>query len=93
MLYQESFPVWSATGRIVGETAALIYTAGAVAKVPSSLMGSAEPWQFICMYFPVRDFIWIRPMPTAVILLVFVLVLNWISGFCAKRLSKAANGQ
>ena len=30
---------------------------------------------------------------TAVILLVFVLVLNWISGFCAKRLGKAANGQ
>ena len=31
-----------ATGRIVGETAALIYTAGAVAKVPSSLMGSGR---------------------------------------------------
>lgn len=52
-----------ATGRIVGETAALIYTAGAVAKVPSSLMGSDVPWQFICMCFPVRDFTWIRLMP------------------------------
>ena len=31
-----------ATGRIVGETAALIYTAGSVAKVPSSLMGSGR---------------------------------------------------
>ena len=31
-----------ATGRIVGETAALIYTAGSVAKVPSSSMGSGR---------------------------------------------------
>ena len=31
-----------ATGRIVGETAALIYTAGSVAKVPESLMGSGR---------------------------------------------------
>ena len=27
---------------------------------------------------------------TAVILLLFVLVLNWISGVCAKKLSKAS---
>ena len=27
---------------------------------------------------------------TAVILLIFVLMLNWISGVCAKRLSKAS---
>ena len=31
-----------AIGRIVGETAALIYTAGTVAKVPSSVMGSGR---------------------------------------------------
>ena len=30
---------------------------------------------------------------TAVILLIFVLVLNCVSGFCAKHLSKATNGQ
>ena len=31
-----------ATGRIVGETAALIYTAGTIAKVPSSIFDSAR---------------------------------------------------
>ena len=31
-----------ATGRIVGETAALIYTAGTVAAIPSTIMGSAR---------------------------------------------------
>lgn len=31
-----------AVGRIIGETAALIYTAGAVAEVPSSIMGSGS---------------------------------------------------
>ena len=51
-----------ATGRIVGETAALLYTAGSVARVPSSLLGSEDRWQYICTCFPVKVFIWIRHM-------------------------------
>lgn len=82
-----------ATGRIVGETAALIYTAGAVAKVPSSLMGSGRTLA-VHMYVLSSEGLYMdQAYATAVILLVFVLVLNWISGFCAKRLGKAANGQ
>lgn len=82
-----------AIGRIVGETAALIYTAGAVAKVPSSLMGSGRTLA-VHMYVLSSEGLYMdQAYATAVILLIFVLVLNWISGFCAKRLGKAANGQ
>ena len=79
-----------ATGRIVGETAALIYTAGAVAKVPSSLMGSGRTLA-VHMYVLSSEGLYMdQAYATAVILLIFVLMLNWISGVCAKRLSKAS---
>ncbi|MFR3947894.1 MAG: phosphate ABC transporter permease PstA [Ruminococcus sp.] len=82
-----------ATGRIVGETAASIYTAGSVAKVPSSLMGSGRTLA-VHMYVLSSEGLYMdQAYATAVILLIFVLVLNWVSGFCAKHLSKAANGQ
>lgn len=82
-----------ATGRIVGETAALIYTAGAVAKVPSSLMGSGRTLA-VHMYVLSSEGLYMdQAYATAVILLIFVLVLNWVSSFCAKHLSKATNGQ
>lgn len=82
-----------ATGRIVGETAALIYTDGSVAKVPSSLMGSGRTLA-VHMYVLSSEGLYMdQAYATAVILLIFVLVLNWVSGFCAKHLSKATNGQ
>ena len=39
-------------GRIVGETAALMYTAGTVAKVPSSVMGSGRTLAVCAYVFP-----------------------------------------
>lgn len=79
-----------ATGRIVGETAALIYTAGSVPKVPGSLMGSGRTLA-VHMYVLSSEGLYMdQAYATAVILLVFVLVLNWISGVCAKRLSKSS---
>lgn len=82
-----------ATGRIVGETAALIYTAGSVAKVPSSLLGSGRTLA-VHMYVLSSEGLYMdQAYATAVILLVFVLLLNWISGVCAKRLNKAAGGE
>ena len=79
-----------ATGRIVGETAALIYTAGSVAKVPESLMGSGRTLA-VHMYVLSSEGLYMdQAYATAVILLRFVLVLNWISGVCAKKLSKAS---
>ena len=81
-----------ATGRIVGETAALLYTAGTVAKIPN-LMGSGRTLA-VHMYVLSSEGLYMdQAYATAVILLIFVLVLNWVSGFCAKHLSKATNGQ
>ena len=88
-----------ATGRIVGETAALIYTAGSVAKVPSSLMGSGRTLA-VHMYVLSSEGLYMdQAYATAVILLIFVLVLNWVSGVCAKtfkqshkRTDKSATG-
>ena len=79
-----------ATGRIVGETAALINTAGSVAKVPSSLMGSGRTLA-VHMYVLSSEGLYMdQAYATAVILLIFVLMLNLISEVCAKRLSKAS---
>ena len=79
-----------ATGRIVGETAALLSTAGSVAKVPESLMGSGRTLA-VHMYVLSSEGLYMdQAYATAVILLIFVLMLNWISGVCAKRLSKAS---
>ena len=52
--------ILAAIGRIVGETAALIYTAGTVAQIPSSVFGSGVPLQFICIICPAKVFTWIR---------------------------------
>ena len=80
-------------GRIVGETAALIYTAGTVAALPDGVLSSGRTLA-VHMYVLSSEGLYMdQAYATAVILLVFVLVLNWISGFCAKRLGKAANGQ
>jgi phosphate transport system permease protein len=72
-------------GRIVGETAALIYTAGTVAKVPGSLMDSGRTLS-VHMYA-----LWSEGLSanqsyaTAVILLVLVVALNALSAFAAKK--------
>ena len=82
-----------ATGRIVGETAALLYTAGSVARVPSSLLGSGRSLA-VHMYVLSSEGLYMdQAYATAVILLVFVLALNGISTLCARRISSTATGQ
>ena len=77
-----------ATGRIVGETAALLYTAGSVAKIPSSLFGSGRTLA-VHMYVLSSEGLYMdQAYATAVVLLVFVLVLNSISTLCARGLTK-----
>lgn len=74
------------TGRIVGETAALLYTAGSVAKVPSSLMGSGRTLA-VHMYVLSSEGLYMnQAFATAVVLLIFVLVLNGVSDLLAKKL-------
>lgn len=77
-----------AVGRIVGETAALIYTAGTVVEIPDSLMDSGRTLA-IHMYQLSNEALYMdQAYATAVVLLVFVIGINWFSGFIAKRLSK-----
>ena len=79
-----------ATGRIVGETAALLYTAGSVAKIPN-LMGSGRTLA-VHMYVLSSEGLYMdQAYATAVVLLVFVLALNGISNLLAKQLTKGRN--
>ena len=79
-----------ATGRIVGETAALLYTAGSVAKI-SDLMGSGRTLA-VHMYVLSSEGLYMeQAYATAVVLLVFVLALNGLSNLLAKQLTKGRN--
>ena len=78
-----------AIGRIVGETAALIYTAGTVAKVPGSLLGSGRTLA-VHMYNLASEGLYMdQAYATAVILLVLVVLINTLSGIVAKKLTKS----
>lgn len=74
-----------AIGRIVGETAALIYTAGTVAKVPDSLLGSGRTIA-VHMYQLFNEGISMeKGYGTGVVLLVMVLGINGISSLVGKK--------
>lgn len=78
-----------AIGRIVGETAALIYTAGTVAQVPKNVLGSGRTLA-IHMYMLSSERLYMnQAYATAVILLVLVVAINTLSGVVAKKLTKA----
>ena len=78
-----------AIGRIVGETAALIYTAGSVAQVPSSVLGSGRTLA-VHMYLLASEGLYMdQAYATPVILLMLVVVINTLSGMVAKKLTKA----
>lgn len=78
-----------AIGRIVGETAALIYTAGTVAKVPNGLLDSTRTLA-VHMYTISNEGLYIdQSYATAVVLLVVVLGINALSSFIAKRIGRS----
>ena len=78
-----------AVGRIVGETAALIYTAGTLAKMPKNVMSSGRTLA-VHMYNLANEGLYMdQAYATAVILLVFVVVINTLSGIAAKKLTKS----
>ncbi len=79
-----------AIGRIVGETAALMYTAGTVAAV-QGLMSSGRTLA-VHMYVLSSEGLYMGPAyATAVILLVVVLLMNLASSLIAKKFSKEEN--
>lgn len=76
-----------AVGRIVGETAALMYTAGTVAGIPENLMGSGRTLA-VHMYVLTNEGLYTnQSYATAVVLLVIVICINAVSGVIAKKVA------
>ncbi|MCL2106070.1 MAG: phosphate ABC transporter permease PstA [Oscillospiraceae bacterium] len=75
-----------AVGRIVGETAALIYTAGTVAQIAPSPMASARTLSVHMYALSSEGLFMNESYATAVVLLLLVAGINALSGFIAKRL-------
>lgn len=76
-----------AVGRIVGETAALMYTAGTVAGIPGSLFGSGRTLA-VHMYVLTNEGLYTnQSYATAVVLLVVVICINAFSGLVARKVS------
>lgn len=80
--------IFLSTGRIVGESAALIYTMGTVAKTPSSLFDSARTMAVHMYVLSTEGFHVNEAYATAVLLLIFVIVLNFVSARISKALIK-----
>lgn len=75
-------------GRVIGESAAILLTAGTVAKMPSTIFDSART-------LTVHSYLLTKEMgdisgaaSVGVVLIVIVLVLNTLAKFIAKKLSK-----
>jgi len=73
-------------GRIVGETAALIYTAGTVAQIPIDPMQSARTLSVHMYALSSEGLHTNEGYATAVILLLVVILINTVSAKIAKRI-------
>ena len=76
------------TGRIVGETAALICTAGTMARIPSSLLGSGRTLALHMYVLSSEALHMNEAYATAVVLLLLVLFINGVSNVIAGKLTK-----
>lgn len=75
-------------GRIVGETAALIYTAGTIAGIPESIMSSGRTLS-VHMYSLLSEALYTdEAYATAVVLLVLVVIINGVSTLVSRRKEK-----
>ena len=75
-------------GRIVGETAALIYTAGTVTGVASSLFSSGRTLS-VHMYALLSEGLYTnQAYATAVVLLIVVIIINAVSSLIARKVTK-----
>lgn len=76
-----------ATGRVVGETAALIYSAGTVAQIPTSVFSSVRTLS-VHMYALSNEGLHMgEAFATAAVLLILVALLNALSSQVAKKLA------
>jgi phosphate transport system permease protein len=75
-------------GRIVGETAALIYTAGTVAQVPTSLTDSVRTLSVHLYALSSEGLYMDQTYATAVVLLILVVGINTFSGLLARKIGR-----
>lgn len=79
-------------GRVMGETAAVYYTAGTMAKAPATVMSSTRSLA-VHLYLLVKEGLDSgEAFATATILIVLVVGLNALANFIAKRLSRRLTG-
>ncbi len=77
-----------AVGRVAGETAALIYTAGTVPQIAGSLFQSGRTLS-VHMYVLSSEGLHVdEAYATAAVLVVVVLLINRLSAYVAKKISK-----
>ncbi|MGI6168089.1 MAG: phosphate ABC transporter permease PstA [Christensenellales bacterium] len=76
-------------GRIVGETAAVILTAGTVAKIPSSLMQSGRTLS-VHMYLLAKEGIdFGQAYATALVLIIIVVLINSLTNFFGNKFNRS----
>jgi phosphate transport system permease protein len=81
-----------AVGRIVGETAALIYTAGTVAQIPHDVMQSARTLSVHMYALSSEGLHTGEGYATAIVLLLIVILINAASMSVAKRVTASKSG-
>jgi phosphate transport system permease protein len=79
-------------GRIAGETAALIFTAGTVAALPSGVFSSVRTLAVHVYSLSSEGLYMNQTYATAVALLVLVTGINALAGFAAKKMEADGNG-
>lgn len=78
-----------AVGRVVGETAALMYTAGTSTDMANSLMSSGRTLAVHMYCLSSEGLHTNQAYATAVVLLIIVLVMNTLSALIARKLTKS----
>lgn len=77
-----------AVGRIVGETAALIYTAGTVPDATGNVLDSGRTLAIHMYVLTNEGFYTDQAYATAVVLIIFVFLINTLSSMVAKKIGQ-----
>lgn len=80
-----------ASGRIVGETAALMYTLGTSTNLPTDIFSSGRTLSLHMYVLSSEGFHVEEAYATAVVLILFVLAINGLATYLSKKLSKGAS--
>lgn len=75
-------------GRIIGETAALIYTAGTMAQIPTNVLQSGRTLAIHMWVLSGEGLHMGEAYATAVVLLIIVIGMNALSAFIARKVAK-----